>query len=311
LKNLKNSDYFHIYKIYFLNSFMVQTTCNAKTINEKILSEIRKEVPIEKYGHKEIVWEPIYIDIFHSCLAIQKKRGNCSNGYDCADASLKAKEILEKNGIKSSIAEGISEDGMFCSSRGHKFVVIDGTDIIVDATPLYPFLGAKHNITEKIPNEKLPYLSNIIGLGSVVLNFQEKDKCRYLTCAAVNGIYIDENEKQTENVWIDVTRKCETPEEACRIIANPNGQILRELFENGLEPLTKDYSLSEVTKRLEKLESKGAINIEKIGWDLSLKEIGNLEAKLKDFKYVSEDLERILSENTKEFVHLIEAASLI
>lgn len=290
---------------------MAKTILSAQTIDEKILSEIRKEVPIEKYGHKEIIWNPVYIDLWHSCLAISKKRGDCSNGYDCMDASLKAKEILEKNGIKSSIAEGVSEDGIFCSSRGHKFVVTDETGIVIDATPLYQFLGAKHIITDKIPNKNLPYLSNILGLGSVVLNFQEKDKCRYLICAAVNGAYVDEYDKGTDSIWIDVTRKRETPEEAFRIIVRPNERKFKKLFENSLEPITKSYSISEVAKRLEKLEGYDAISIEKIGWDMSLKGIGNLETRLKGYEQVSEDLERISSENTKEFVHLIESVLLV
>jgi hypothetical protein len=280
------------------------------TANERILSEIKREIPREKYGHKEIIWNPIYIDIFHSCLAVLKKRGDCQNGYDCGDASLKVKTMLEENGIKSSVVEGTSEDGIFYSSRGHKFVVVDGTDIIVDAVPLYPLLGAKHIITEKITDEKLQRISDIVGLENFVLNFQEKDNRKYLTAAAVKGIYCDENDKATDSVWVDITRKRETPEEACRIIARPNEHNIRKLFRNGLNPITKEYSLDEAAERLEILEAKEAVSIEKIGWDLTLKEIGNVDAKLKDFKYVNEDLEKLLLENTKEFVHLIEFASL-
>lgn len=284
---------------------------DVESFDQKILREIREEMPEHKYGLRAFLKEPIYADIFRGGLVIRKKRGYCKNGYDCADSLIATKRILDKNGIFSEAFRGTDEDGLFKGSKGtgHNFVIAKSS-IIVDPVPLYDIIGAKHIPVERIPDEKIPRASNVISLNDgVVIDFHREDGYRYFSTARILGFYYGDFDKKTDIVNINVVRKGEKPEEACRIFANINEQRIKELRANGIDPLERDASLSEVNKRLDELESKGAIEIGKVGWDLNLKGIGNLEEKEKNYKNVSNDLKEIILRYMDIFVYFIENAS--
>lgn len=111
----------------------------------KLEERINREIDRRKYGLEYYILSQNL-----DRLTITKRRGNTTQGYDCADSAIKIALILLEEGMSDfTIWEGISEDGVW---GRHFFIEIRGKTL--DGVPPYPTINPAHKkIKRHAPNE--------------------------------------------------------------------------------------------------------------------------------------------------------------
>ncbi len=263
------------------------------------LDEIRKALPASNYGHKNSLWNKIYRDETLNCPVVDKKRGECTDGYDCIDASIWIKNYLDERNVSSSIHFGKSEDGIFFSKNGHYFVETE--ESIIDGTPLYNLRNAKHISYGSLLNNTA--FADVVALNQFMLDFRQDKGIKYLMRCSVEGC-------EPSEVSISALSKNETPSEIYEITASVNATAIRRFLSesSGIE---RSFSDVESIQRLGMLKNAGAIKLAEIAADCTVRSLGNLEYRAKSASKVSDDLSNQMDKNIKEFVRLVETVTLL
>lgn len=102
------------------------------------------------YGYGSLFRRMVYVFIVGKHKIAVNGKPTTSN-YDCLDAAILTQERLQKNGIPSTIWEGVDEQGIW---EKHYFAVLsDGTP--VDPTPPNKLIGANHIKTKELTLEEI------------------------------------------------------------------------------------------------------------------------------------------------------------
>jgi hypothetical protein len=124
------------------------------------VEEIRNQIPPENYGLLKWLQGNLYKTLqsipyrgkqkIVERVCIVKPKESFEKGYDCVDAAKRVHRILNNHGIRSDVYRGQDELDIW---DDHYFVKTDNE--IVDAIDLYPIVGAKHFLVEKMSEDKL------------------------------------------------------------------------------------------------------------------------------------------------------------
>jgi hypothetical protein len=118
-------------------------------MEQDLARKIREILPAETYGLKHHLLGDVHRD--DKGVWIHHDRTDITNGWECGDAALKIQKLLHAEGIESAICRGVSEDTI---AKVHLFVR-DKTGVIYDGVPLYPTIGAKHQVQEVYTLEEI------------------------------------------------------------------------------------------------------------------------------------------------------------
>lgn len=126
--------------------------------------EIRAEaLPENGYGLKRFLLKGVYRDPFQGYY-VKKDKEDTLGGYDCFESAVATQKALDKRGINSEVCEGIDALGIF---KRHFFLrVEDEFHTIIDGTPLYSFVGAKHRPSRALMPEYVK-LAMKVGVSSL------------------------------------------------------------------------------------------------------------------------------------------------
>jgi hypothetical protein len=137
---------------------------------QDIVADIDKRLASKKYGFKESL-----SNSDKNSLTFEVEGLDNSEEYDCLYYNLKGKSLLEEQGIKTELVTGKDEYGLW---NNHCYLRSD-TGEIIDFTPIYPKIGAKHKddkiLTQQEAKEYL--IPHTIPLNNMLpLHFNKKDK---------------------------------------------------------------------------------------------------------------------------------------
>ncbi len=264
-----------------------------------VLDDIKKALPASNYGHKNSIWNKIYKDKTLDCPVVHKKRGECTGGYDCIDASIWIKNYLSERNIRSSIHFGKSEDGIFFSKNGHYFVETE--EGAIDGTPLYSLMNAKHISYGSLLNKVA--FADVVALNQFMLDFRQDKGMKYLMRCSVGGC-------ESSEVSISALSKDDSPSEIYEIIASVNAPSLRRFISesSGIE---RSFSEGESIQRLGMLKNAGVIKLTEVAADCTVRTLGNLKYEAKSASKISNRLSNQMDSNIKDFVRLIETVPLL
>jgi len=151
--------------------------------------KIREILPAETYGLKHYLLGDLHRDGAGN-VWMHHDRTNITNGWECGDSALKIQKLLRDEGIESAICRGVSEDTIM---KVHLFVR-DKAGRIYDGVPLYPTIGAKHQVQEVYsPDEVTRYFGAnkiYVHTGMPPVELCEENGALYLLAASVGLTYL-------------------------------------------------------------------------------------------------------------------------
>ena len=136
-----------------------------------IIREVEKELQSHEYGFKKSLANNFNRE--NSSLDVEglERVGE----FDCVYYSIKGRDLLRQRGVNANVYFGTDEHGLW---ENHAFLKTNDGEII-DFTPLYQTLGAKHEEVGKLSDEQIKnYRSNhSISLDkSIPLHFDQNSK---------------------------------------------------------------------------------------------------------------------------------------
>jgi hypothetical protein len=276
------------------------------------IEDIRKEIPPEKYGLRKYLLEDLCLTSFDE-IFIKKSTKSLSNGYDCFDASIKVKEILQKYRIKSDLYSGLDEKGLW---NAHIFVVTDD-GVKVDGTPIYKTIGADHIVLNKLSREEIKRQQIKILQPSVYgdyvcvpSRYQKLDETKKLL-SRVGVNRIPDRDKiflrnyrlevpPTEVILELILLDDEKPTDAYKIIASfDENSLYRELSNSGFMP--SDMAMDKITEKFKQLVVDKKVKL--TGKHYSLKFNGPRKLRVKE-TFVDEIDSSLTEEIEKDMVVL-------
>jgi len=277
------------------------------------IGEIKRELPPEQYGLKKWLFGDLYVTPDDE-ICIKKPAGSLTNGYDCFDAALKVREILQKYGIKSNVFSGVDEKGMW---QTHYFVKTDN-GIIVDGVDLYKTIGANHK-HRKMTSEKeignlqsfITFKDGLIPLRYQILNEKTKilSKIGIRRFSDLDAFFIREygwGEPLTDIILDTTLIEYEIPVQALEITASFNEFSLRNrLYNLGALPL--NMSMDERIKEFGWLLDNETVQLSSSAYDLKLHHSGFLEPiQISSVDKVNPILKEEIEKDMDVLIYLVE-----
>ena len=139
---------------------------------------IRERLPPEKYGLRQALLGPFYRDNGRTYLLRDSKI--LAEGWDCGDGALTTSEVLTGLGVNNKICFGRSEDG----AANRHFFVVSGSGTIYDPVPMYPFIGARHQILGEMSSKEIKEHKDknkvILENGQVPVTWYSENSSKYV-----------------------------------------------------------------------------------------------------------------------------------
>jgi len=161
---------------------MVKDLSRAE-LYQALEQRVREIAPVSTYGYRGYIVSPEY---WLNYKPKEKKAlitGDFSNGvcfdlgYDCQDISELVWRLARDLGLELSIVKGRDERSLF---KEHYFC-LDTNGIVIDGTPLYPFIGARHLEAHPDIVEIVPPRAKITTLSSnSALKLEDTQSTKYL-----------------------------------------------------------------------------------------------------------------------------------
>lgn len=135
-----------------------------------VINRLNFEIDSSKYGLKSILRHEIRKDNSGVYVLYNPNQEE----FDCLTISIKNFMILKGKVEDLKLVYGVDEQGLW---KNHTYLYVDG--LIVDFTPIYPVIGAKHKLEGILSEEDIKIYDGehkISLMNSIPIYYQPKDR---------------------------------------------------------------------------------------------------------------------------------------